>query len=463
MVAMIALYLLTRPPGVVVVSPEKREVIETIAVSGRVQGQLESQLAPEITGTLEQILVEEGDLVEKGQLLARLNDKLLRAQLGQALKAVESAQAQLAQTARPPLVSEVARVQAETTRQVETARAELETARQRLSEARSGVTVEQMAQLEAQSREAQANAEQISRDYRRQRALFEEGAISRSQAEQALTEWSVAKERSQQAAARLQEARVGTRPEQLAQARAQVEAAQANLEGLSRSRQAQLQNLRDQPRVEDVALAEARLQEARKAAEVAREQVSRTELRTPYQAVVTRRLLREGDLASPSRPVFALASQPRLEVRAQIDESELPNLKIGQSAVVKNTAYPDSPFEAQVREVAGQVDPVTGTIEVRLDPRKSPDWLMVGQTVELNLIVAEQAPRLLIPLQAVMLQGELAKVRVVEENEIREVTVRLGAPTELGYPVFEGLEESSQVVLEPLQVEPGQRARPQGR
>ncbi|HCU37329.1 MAG TPA: hypothetical protein DGT21_18425 [Armatimonadetes bacterium] len=95
----------SRPPTVAVVRPRSVPVVQTITLSGRVAGLQESVVAPEAAGVLAELLVEDGDRVERGSLLGRVSTDVASAQLMQAIAAVETAQAQLS-----ALASELERV-----------------------------------------------------------------------------------------------------------------------------------------------------------------------------------------------------------------------------------------------------------------------------------------------------------------------------------------------------------------
>lgn len=444
-------------PSAVVVRPEPAEVEEALAVSGRVRGVEEASLAPEVSGKLVELPVAEGQRAAEGSLLARLDDQLLQAEYERALAAVDTARAQLAQASRRPLPSEVARVEAETLRAVETARADLTRAEKALAQARNGATAEQRRRLQASAKQAAAERDQLQREARRQQSLYQEGAISKQQYEQAVTAYQVARQGAESAAAAAAELEVGTRPEEVAQAVAAVSAAQATLDGAQASRRAQLQNLADQPRQEDVAVAETRVQEARKAAQSALEKVHQTRVVAPYDGVVGRHLLKLGALAGPQAPVLTFISEPRFEVVVEIDESELSRIELGQQAHLKASGFES--LLGEIYEMAGEVDAVKGTLEVRVRPQSVPGWMRSGQSVDVNIILAPSQQRLLLPLSAVQLRGDDTRVLVVEEGRVTERTVRVGEATSSGFPVLEGVDQNTAVLKFPQEHESGQRVR----
>jgi HlyD family secretion protein len=178
--------------------------------------------------------------------------------------------------------------------------------------------------------------------------------------------------------------RNGTRPEEVAQARAEVAAARAdtdlaaqllkrlqNIERTSgeavsqqdldnaRSRrrvaQAQLENNQKAlqlavigPRKEDIAQAEAQLKVSQAELALLKHQLSLYELKSPIGAVVRSRLLEPGDMASPQRPVYALAITDPKWVRAYVSEVDLGRIKPGMGARVVTDSHPNQPILGRV-------------------------------------------------------------------------------------------------------------------
>ena len=442
-----------RPTKVEVVKVATDTLTEVLAVSGQVRGRTDSQLAPEAAGTISEVLVQEGEQVKAGQVLAKLNQARLSANRDQAAKQVEVARAQLEVAQRGPLPSELEEVRSESARRQSVAAASLESARQGLQEAQVGPREEQVKQAAADLKRAQADLEQRRRDLARQKELYQQGAVSQQTFEQSQTAEEQASASVEATRQRLTELQVGTRPEQLEQARQEAELAAAKRTGES-----QIQQLLDRPRPEDVELARAQLEQAQAALQVAEEQLAQAVVKAPYDGLIGRKLLDEGDQAGPNAPILTMASLPGLEIRVDIDESERARVKLGQTAEVRAPGYPES-FQAEVTEFAGEIDSVQGTLEARLFPKETPGWLVPGQTVDVNILLSSESERLLVPLTSVSLIGNGAKVLTVENGRLKERQVQVSSPTEKGYLIQSGVEAGEQVVRYPQGLQEGQKVR----
>jgi len=454
-----AFVLWPRGPAVEAVHPVRRPVVESLAVSGQVRGLQTSRLAPAVQGVLGLVRFEEGDRFRRGQELARLDVALLQAQVDQAVRAVQTAEARRVQASMPPLASEVARVQAETSQAAAVAGARLEESQRRLEELETGSTAEELRWSQGQHQAAQARAAQAARDLARARQLWTQGALPRADLEKAQTESELARQAEDQAAARLQEARRGPRREVLEQARAQVQAARASMQGAEQTRRARLEELRDRPRAEDVQVARAQLAEARRGLEVARQRLAQGSLRAPFDGLVLKKLAEPGDPVGPSQPVLAVSSWPQVEIRAQVDESNLGRLTVGQSARISAEASSQEHLEARITEIAPYVDPERGTVEIRLGLASSPQWLRPGQTVSVNILLKEAADLLVVPLPSVLALGATSRVMLVQDGQAVPRDVEVGPAGRDAWPVHRGLSESDLVVLDPAGVQEGQRVR----
>jgi HlyD family secretion protein len=108
------------------------------------------------------------------------------------------------------------------------------------------------------------------------------------------------------------------------------------------------------PRQEDIAQAEAELRADEAQAAFLRQQLADTQLATPAEAVVRSRLMEPGEMASPQRPVFSLAVIDPKWVRAYVAEADLGKLRMGMPASIVIDSFPDRRFKGWV----GFVSPV---------------------------------------------------------------------------------------------------------
>ena len=300
----------------------------------------------------------------------------------------------------------------------------------------------QLAQARAAVTQAEARRVLAAQNLERNRYLFHEGAIARQAVDQAVSEDAVA-------AAEVTAAR-----DAVTTAEANLAAAQA---GVTAARE-QLRTLAAGPRSEAVGVARQRVREAEAALQVAREQAQNAIIRAPFAGTVTEII---SELGAPvaNNGVLRLVQTSRPEIRLDVDESNLADLKTGQRAVITSSTYRTARLEGRVSEIGAQVDPARGTVQIKIVPDSSPSWLRSGETVNVNIIVAQDVPRLVIPSTTVRTQGDTRVVLVVRDGQAVARPVVLGAVEGETVPVLDGVSLDDRVVRYADQVQPGARVQ----
>ncbi len=109
------------------------------------------------------------------------------------------------------------------------------------------------------------------------------------------------------------------------------------------------------PRKEDIAAAEATLKADRAALALAQKQLADTQLYAPAEGVIQNRILEPGDMASPQTPVFTLALDNPLWVRAYLPEPQMGKVALGMRAWIEVDSFPGRRFPGWV----GFISPVS--------------------------------------------------------------------------------------------------------
>ena len=428
-----------RGRSVQVASPARTTITEAIASTGRVGGVIETSVGVQAAGVVARLFVREGDRVAAGQHLARLKNDVAEGRVAQAEAALTTARAALIQVSRGALPSDLEAAAA----QVRQARAQLEQQQAARLQAEQAV-----AQARSQLNQLQAERELAVRQLARSERLLERGLIAQAEHDEAVTRARVADERlaAQQQGIAVAEAAVRA-------ARSGAAAAEANLA----VQEARHRTLQAGARAEDVAIAREQVREAEEALQVARQQAGEALVAAPFEGIVTAIHAEVGQTVG-AQGVLRLVSRA-LEIRIDVDESNLADLALGQSAIVSSTAFPGTTFPGTVREIAAAVDEARGTVTVTLVPDATPDWLRPGQTVNVNVITNRAAERLVVPPAAVRRAGDQTVVLIVQDGRAVERLVLTRPPTAVGIPVVSGLTAEDRVIVNPAGVRPGDRVR----
>jgi len=179
------------------------------------------------------------------------------------------------------------------------------------------------------------------------------------------------------------------------------------------------------------------------------EQIADLALRSPLGGAVLRLDAEVGEVARTDAVLARVGRLRPLRVALEVDEEDIARVALGQEVLLRADAFPGEVMRARVAEITPRGDPQTKTYRVRAAlPDDTP--LMIGMTVEANVVVREDADALLVPAAA--LAG--GRVFVVEDGVARTRAVALGAlgpAVGLDGPVevSSGLRPGEVVVLDP--------------
>ena len=224
---------------------EKRTIIETITANGKIQPEKEVKITPDVSGEIVELTVREGDNVEKGQLLLRIKPDVYISQRDRSLAAISQARARLSQ--------------------------------------------------------AEAQFIQAELSYKRNKQLYDEETISRSEFEQTEASYLVAK--------------------------AEVDAARFS-----------------------VTSSEAALKEAN-------ENLVKTSIYAPMSGTVSMLLVELGERVAGTgmmagTDMLRIADLSRMEAQVEVNENDIPRVKLGDTATIEIDAYTDYKFKGVVTEIA---------------------------------------------------------------------------------------------------------------
>lgn len=171
------------------------------------------------------------------------------------------------------------------------------------------------------------------------------------------------------------------------------------------------------------------------------ERLDQYTITSPMDGVVLRQDGEVGEIAEVGSILFRVGVPKPLQVEAEVNEEDIPRVKIGQLVLFRTDAFPDRRIEGKVREITPMGDPVTKTYRIRVDlPDDTP--LRIGMSVEANIVTREKENALLIPADAV--QGSHAFV--INGHVARRREVRIGIRGTRAVEILEGLTEQDRVI-----------------
>lgn len=417
-------------------------------------------------------------------------------------RAAEARSQSLQNAARPESVTQAV-VQAESARQraaalaqgraelVDQADAAVALAQAKLDELKRGPTPEQVGAREIAVQQAQLGYESAvkTRDglcgpggapcaTARANVLTAEAAVRQAQQQLAILKTPPTAEAIEQAQATVdaarQQAELVRRPVgefDLAAAQAQVRAAEAGVAAAQRpvvagdiaAAQAQADAARAGAALaaspytkEDVAAQQALVAQAQAAVDSARAALDDLTVTSPVDGVVSERQTVVGAVASPATPLVTIVS-PESEVAVNVEESQLPNVKVGQAATLTVAAFPGEPMAGKVASVAPTLDPKSRTAVVEIEPgAEAASKLRPGMFAQVGIVLETKRGVLAVPRSA-LLPGAAPAVMAVVDGTLKRVPVQTGLRQGDRVEVTDGLKEGDEVAIDATNLREGDR------
>lgn len=308
---------------------EHRE--KALQLPGTVEVQ-EVRLGSKIGGRVAEVLTREGDLVQAGQLLVRIEAPELEAQREQWLARVQSMSAALEKMRSGARAEEK-----------EAAEATAEAAQARYERLKTGSRSEEIRQAEAELKREEATLTVAKQELDRHDWLRSRGAGSGTDTDSARAEHGRSLARVAAARARLDLLVAGSRKEDIDEAAAELKRARANALLLQNGN-----------RSEDILQAEAALAEAGGKLHEIEAQLREASVQSPEQAVVEVLSVRKGDVVAPNQTILRVLRADDLWVKVFVPETELGKVRLGQDVEVAIDSYPNKRFAGSVIQIASE-------------------------------------------------------------------------------------------------------------
>ncbi len=313
---------------------------DLIAVSSTVQGKI--RLLP----------IREGEHVAIGQLIAQFREEDYQAKVGVAAGVVQAIEAALKEAEADLIL-----IREKTQKEIQRTVAVLNASQARLNEAK-------------------ANLRLAALDFERSSKLYQSKTVSTSGVDKAT------------AAHELAQARLALAQEEIKENQANLQLAKANI-GQVAMKQGRVESLN------------GKLAEARAALELARLKLAHTTVTSPINGVVAKKVAKLGEVVKSGQPIAVIVDLNNVWVEANLKETKVENVRLGQNVDLKVDAYPKTRFIGKVVNIgaaaasefslipenrsAGNFTKVTQRIPIRIEVLNSTRPLRPGMMVVVGI------------------------------------------------------------------------------
>ena len=225
----------------------------------------------------------------------------------------------------------------------------------------------------------------------------------------------------------------------------------------------------------NVSAIERRIDQARANLAAANDTLSKTTMRAPMEGIVTALPVHEGEVAvigtmnNPGTKLLTIADMSVVEAVMEVDETDIPSVKVGQHANITIDAYPNKTFSGLVTEVGSSPIVQNGqsggsqavNFEVKVQIENPPPGVRPGFSCSADIITGTRTRALAIPIQALVVREKPNAVKsgkpqdeegvfVNNGGTVKFAAVKTGLSGDSNIEITDGVKEGQQIVTGPF-------------
>lgn len=217
---------------------------------------------------------------------------------------------------------------------------------------------------------------------------------------------------------------------------------------------------------------ERRIAQARANLVGAQDEVTKTKMVSPIDGVITALPIEEGEIAvigtmnNPGTALMTISDMSVVEAVMEVDETDIPHVKVGQTAEVRVDAYSDQKFEGVITEVASSpIQSLSGNadsavnFEVRIQLKEPPAGIRPGFSCSADILTGTAEQVIAVPIQALVVRdkeggGEEEGVYVLategKKKTAKFTPVTPGMTGEMDVEITTGLDDEVEIITGPF-------------
>ncbi|MCE5197947.1 MAG: efflux RND transporter periplasmic adaptor subunit [Armatimonadota bacterium] len=485
-------------------------VLSSVSGNGVLEPLTTVEVKSNVGGQVVKLAVDEGDMVKAGQLIAKIDpsDSIstleqaqadyssTKSKVNQARQALSMQRLQTSaniisaeqalESSRQKLsqAEQQAEVQPKlTTQAIAQAQSSLDSAQASLNQTKSALNPQKLASAKASLDQAQASYKQSEKNLSRQRALLGKGFVAQSQVDSAEEAFSTAKAQLESAQKKHDTVEeecnedLKNAKSKVAQAKAALETAQSNRmqddlkrKDLAASRASVKQAMaalastraaayQDQMKSEDILQSQAQLEKSNAALENAQTQVGYTTIVAPRSGVVVKKYVEEGSIVTAGRQAMAgsgsgvtiveIADVSKMQVVADVDETDVSKITLGQQVDVSIDAFPGELFPAKVIKIApeAEVNQNVTTVPVTVELEQTDSRLKPQMNATCDFVISRKENVIYVPVEAITETDSGTEVTLVDHEKQVVHKVEVGLTGDDYCEIVSGLNVGETVVI----------------
>jgi macrolide-specific efflux system membrane fusion protein len=167
----------------------------------------------------------------------------------------------------------------------------------------------------------------------------------------------------------------------------------------------------------------------------------------PLDGFIIKRSMEPGQFFSLSDTVLVMAD--RLIVQAQVDETDIGRIKVGEKANIVLDAYPDNIIAGRVEQIAYESETVNNVTIYKINvlPESVPSYFRSGMSATVNFTMDERNNVLELPLTAVKKKSKRSYAFIRQNGQVKATQIQTGLENSSKVEIISGLSEGDEVVI----------------
>ena len=170
----------------------------------------------------------------------------------------------------------------------------------------------------------------------------------------------------------------------------------------------------------------AAVRSAEAQAQIARNARQDAVIRAPISGILAKRMVNSGEKVGPDSPMFTVVDLSKMEIDAPVAASEIPSVKVGQSATFKVDGFGDRAFEGRIERINPITAPGSRSITLYISVANRDGVLKGGMFAKGLLVQDKTEPSVVVPIAALRDDGGQPYVFTLEGGKVAKRNVTLG-------------------------------------
>jgi len=196
-----------------------------------------------------------------------------------------------------------------------------------------------------------------------------------------------------------------------------------------------------------LSLAEAEVERAKASLSLARLKLSKTKITSPLACVIKEKRVSAGDFVRNGTPLFIIIQPNPLKLRFTVPEKDVGRLRVNQEVMLRVDGFAEAEFKGRVNIVFPNVEEKTRTLQVEALVPNNNGLLKPGLFAKVILYTAGERDTIVVPVTALLYEGEKVRVFVTEGDRAKERVVKLGSKYGEFMEIIEGIKTGEKVVF----------------